>query len=101
MYQSKIVTFDLLGGLGNQLFQIFATLAYGIRTNTKVMFPYKVFFAILAQFITLIKFSKGAVQLLIVLENSDLFTLTISSLHLDKILLLVIITIQMMPMIGY
>ena len=30
----------IMGGLGNQLFIIFATLAYGIQNNIKVVFPY-------------------------------------------------------------
>jgi len=30
----------LAGGLGNQLFQIFTTLAYGIQTSRAVVFPY-------------------------------------------------------------
>jgi len=29
-----------MGGLGNQLFQIFATIAYGIRNRRKFIFPY-------------------------------------------------------------
>jgi len=29
-----------MGGLGNQLFQIFTTIAYGIRTKRKIVFPY-------------------------------------------------------------
>jgi len=29
-----------MGGLGNQLFQIFTTIAYGIRTKRKILFPY-------------------------------------------------------------
>jgi hypothetical protein len=29
-----------MGGLGNQLFQIFTTLAYSIKTNKKCIFPY-------------------------------------------------------------
>ena len=34
------VTVYLMGGLGNQLFQIFAALAYGIRYKRKVVLPY-------------------------------------------------------------
>ena len=30
----------LMGGLGNQLFQIFATIAYSIRTNRRIIFTY-------------------------------------------------------------
>jgi len=30
----------LMGGLGNQLFQIFATIAYGIKHKRRVVFPY-------------------------------------------------------------
>lgn len=40
MDQQKVVSCYLMGGLGNQLFQIFTTLAYGIRTNRNVIFPY-------------------------------------------------------------
>jgi len=29
-----------MGGLGNQLFQIFTTIAYGIQTKRKIIFPY-------------------------------------------------------------
>lgn len=36
----QIVTCFLMGGLGNQLFQIFTALAYGVRTKRKVIFPY-------------------------------------------------------------
>lgn len=35
-----MITCQLSGGLGNQLFQIFATLAYSIKYNTSVMFEY-------------------------------------------------------------
>lgn len=31
---------DIKGGLGNQLFQIFATMAHGMQNNTRVVFPY-------------------------------------------------------------
>ncbi len=31
---------EIKGGLGNQLFQIFATLAHGIQTGKRVIFPY-------------------------------------------------------------
>lgn len=33
-------TCNLMGGLGNQLFQIFATIAYSNDTNRKAIFPY-------------------------------------------------------------
>jgi hypothetical protein len=36
-----MITCQLSGGLGNQLFQVFATLAYSIRYNISVMFEYK------------------------------------------------------------
>lgn len=36
----KHVTCVLMGGLGNQLFQIFTTIAYGIRNRRKFVFPY-------------------------------------------------------------
>ena len=39
----KVVSSYLMGGLGNQLFQIFTTLVYGIKTNRKVIFPYSFF----------------------------------------------------------
>ena len=35
-----MITCDLKGGLGNQLFQIFATMAFGIQYNIKYIFPY-------------------------------------------------------------
>ena len=35
-----MITCRLMGGLGNQLFQIFATIAYSIKNNTKFIFPY-------------------------------------------------------------
>jgi len=34
----KLVTCPLMGGLGNQLFQIFTTIAYGIETKRKIIF---------------------------------------------------------------
>ena len=37
---SSIVTCQLMGGLGNQLFQIFTTFAYCMRTNRKMVLPY-------------------------------------------------------------
>jgi hypothetical protein len=36
----RTVTARLMGGLGNQLFQIFTTLAYGFETKRKVIFQY-------------------------------------------------------------
>jgi hypothetical protein len=36
----KIISTYLMGGLGNQLFQIFTTLAYGLKTGSQVIFPY-------------------------------------------------------------
>jgi len=36
----NIITCSLMGGLGNQLFQICTTIAYGIETNRKIVFPY-------------------------------------------------------------
>ena len=33
---------DIMGGLGNQLFQIFTTLAYEIQTGTTAVFPYSI-----------------------------------------------------------
>jgi hypothetical protein len=38
--KTPIVTCFLMGGLGNQLFQIFTTFAYGMKTNSQIMFPY-------------------------------------------------------------
>lgn len=35
-----MVSVDLMGGLGNQAFQIFTALAYAIRTNRKLILPY-------------------------------------------------------------
>ena len=37
----KKVNIILLGGLGNQLFQMFAAFAYGIQNKRKVIFPYQ------------------------------------------------------------
>ena len=34
-----MITINVMGGLGNQLFMVFATLAYGIQHNVKVVFP--------------------------------------------------------------
>jgi hypothetical protein len=36
----NVVSCYLMGGLGNQLFQIFATISYGIKNNHKILFPY-------------------------------------------------------------
>ena len=36
----KYVSCYLMGGLGNQLFQIFTTIAYGFENDRKVVFPY-------------------------------------------------------------
>ena len=38
--QDKYVSCYLMGGLGNQLFQIFTTIAYGMQHNRKVVLPY-------------------------------------------------------------
>lgn len=37
---SQLVSCYLMGGLGNQLFQIFTTMAYGVKNKCKVLFPY-------------------------------------------------------------
>lgn len=37
------ISINLMGGLGNQLFQIFTTLAYGLENNKQVIFPYSRF----------------------------------------------------------
>jgi len=34
-----MISIDLMGGLGNQLFMLFVTFAYGIQYNEKVVFP--------------------------------------------------------------
>ena len=34
------ISCQLMGGLGNQLFQIFTTIAYGMKYNREVFFPY-------------------------------------------------------------
>jgi len=36
-----MISIKIVGGLGNQLFQIFAIMAYGIQHNIKVIFPYE------------------------------------------------------------
>lgn len=38
-----MISIDVMGGLGNQLFMIFTTLAYGIQNNIKVVFSTRVF----------------------------------------------------------
>lgn len=38
---SAYVSIPLAGGLGNQLFQMFAAFAYGIQYNRRVVFPYQ------------------------------------------------------------
>ena len=35
-----MLSIQIMGGFGNQIFQIFAALAYGIQHNIKVVFPY-------------------------------------------------------------
>jgi hypothetical protein len=40
MTQLQFISCDIMGGLGNQLFQIFATIAYSIRHNISFIFPY-------------------------------------------------------------
>jgi hypothetical protein len=37
---ARVITANLMGGLGNQLFQIFTTIAYGIDQQRKIIFPY-------------------------------------------------------------
>lgn len=36
----SVVTCYMMGGLGNQLFQIFTTIAFGLRTKRTIVFPY-------------------------------------------------------------
>jgi len=36
----NITSIRLMGGLGNQLFQIFTTIAYGLKNNRQIVFPY-------------------------------------------------------------
>jgi len=38
MSSENIITCRLMGGLGNQLFQIFTTIAYGIKNKRKILF---------------------------------------------------------------
>jgi len=40
MANPTIVSCYLMGGLGNQLFQVFTTLAYGIKNSRRVLFSY-------------------------------------------------------------
>jgi hypothetical protein len=40
MSPSQFISCTIIGGLGNQLFQIFATISYSIRHNITVIFPY-------------------------------------------------------------
>ena len=41
--QSEFITCYLMGGLGNQLFQLFAVIAYAFRNNRKFLFTYDEF----------------------------------------------------------
>lgn len=36
----KIISCNIMGGLGNQLFQIFTTIAYGMKNKRNIIFPY-------------------------------------------------------------
>ena len=36
-----MITCNVMGGLGNQLFQIFASMAYALEHNIKIVFPYE------------------------------------------------------------
>jgi hypothetical protein len=36
----KMITCNITGGLGNQLFQIFATISYGIDAGRVIIFPF-------------------------------------------------------------
>lgn len=38
--QERYVSCHLMGGLGNQLFQIFTTIAYGMQTGRHIVFPH-------------------------------------------------------------
>ena len=40
MEPSPVISCHLMGGLGNQLFQIFTTVAYALRQRRKIVFPY-------------------------------------------------------------
>jgi len=35
-----MISFYIMGGLGNQLFQVFAALSYSLETNQEIFFPY-------------------------------------------------------------
>ena len=37
--ENSFITCNLMGGLGNQLFQIFTTFAFALETNRKLYFP--------------------------------------------------------------
>lgn len=37
-----MISIEIMGGLGNQLFQIFTTIAYGLRYGHKIVFPYSI-----------------------------------------------------------
>ena len=37
---SQFISINLMGGLGNQLFQIFTTIAYSVYSNRRVVIPY-------------------------------------------------------------
>ena len=41
MYITIMITHILMGGLGNQLFQIFATIAFAIQTKQSFYFKYQ------------------------------------------------------------
>jgi hypothetical protein len=43
---NSVITCKLMGGLGNQLFQICATISYGIDTNRTIIFPYSDFLTV-------------------------------------------------------
>jgi hypothetical protein len=38
----KYISCNIMGGLGNQLFQIFTTLSYAYRNNIDILFPYQI-----------------------------------------------------------
>jgi hypothetical protein len=37
---TNVISCNLMGGLGNQLFQIFSTISYGMNNNVHIIFPY-------------------------------------------------------------
>ena len=43
---NSVITCNLMGGLGNQLFQICTTISYGIDTNRTIIFPYSDFLTV-------------------------------------------------------